>query len=256
MKHKRWITGLALLLCLLLPAQALGTGALYQVSTLQALMRGDYYGAVTVGDLLTQGDTGLGTFDALDGEMIVLDGVAYRAAYDGSVAAVGAEETSPFANVTFLGAGEAAEATFEGGFDGLLAALSALVPDRNLPVVFRVAGTFTGVTVRSVPAQAEPYAPLTEVVKNQAVFTAAQAQGVIVGFRFPQYMGDINTAGYHLHFLSEDHTFGGHLLDVTSGEIEIRCGELDTLNLVLPESISLYGVAETTDAEIEAVESH
>jgi hypothetical protein len=40
-----------------------------------------------------------------------------------------------------------------------------------------------------------------------------------------------------------DHAFGGHLLDVKSGKIEIRWCKPDTLTLVLPESIRLYGVA-------------
>ncbi len=255
MKRKRLVSILVLLTVALLPLYALGGGALYQVSTLQALMQGDYYGAVAVDDLTGFGDTGLGTFDALDGEMVVLDGVAYKAAYDGSITAVPAEELSPFANVAFIGDGEGAESSFTGGYDGLLAALSALVPDQNLPVVFRIAGHYTGVTVRSVPKQQEPYPPLTDVVKNQAVFTRDQAQGVIVGFRFPEYMGDINTTGYHLHFLSDDRTFGGHLLDAASGEISVRYRELSEFNMALPDSISLYNVAETRDSDIEAVES-
>jgi acetolactate decarboxylase len=226
------------------------------VSTLQALMQGDYYGAVSVGTLLARGDTGLGTFDALDGEMVVLDGVVYKAAYDGSITAMGADVLSPFANVAFIGDGQTVESSFEGGYDGLLTALSALAPDQNMPGLFRITGTFENVKVRSVPRQAEPYPPLTDVVKNQAVFEMEQAQGVIVGFRFPQYMGDINTTGYHLHFLSDDLSFGGHLLDMESGTFPLQYCELNEFNMVLPESISLYNVTQTTDADIEAVESN
>lgn len=255
MKRKRLVSVLVLLTVVLLPLCALGEAALYQVSTLQALMQGDYYGAVTLDELVQYGDTGLGTFDGLDGEMIVLDGAVYRAAYDGVIVAEGEDTLTPFANVAFIGDGDSIQSSFEGGLDGLLAALSCLVPDQNMPVVFRVTGTFRDVTVRSVPAQREPYPPLTEVVKNQAVYTRDAAQGVIVGFRFPAYMGDINTTGYHLHFLSGDRTFGGHLLDVSSGEIEVRYRELDTFTMVLPDSIRLYNVTETTDGDIQAVES-
>lgn len=254
MKGKRVLSILLLLAVILLPLAALGEGALYQVSTLQALMQGDYYGVVTAETLAGRGDTGLGTFDALDGEMIVLDGIVYKAAYDGGITAVGEEELTPFANVAFIGSAESVESSFEGGYDGLLTALSALVPDGNMPVLFRIAGTYTDVTVRSVPRQEEPYPPLTEVVKNQAVFHLDQADGVIVGFRFPEYMGDINTTGYHLHFLSGDHTFGGHLLDMESGTITLAYRELNVFNMVLPDTISLYNVTQTTDADVEAVE--
>ena len=254
MKTKRLLSVILLLAAALLPLHALCAGTMYQVSALQALMQGDYYGAVSVAELLSRGDTGLGTFDGLDGEMIVLGGVAYKAAYDGSIRPAGAEELSPFANVAFIGDGVSAEDSFEGGYDGLLAALTALAPDRNLPVVFRVTGDFTDVMVRSVPRQEEPYPPLTDVVKRQAVFTRELVRGTVVGFRFPAYMGDLNTAGYHLHFLSEDRTFGGHLLDAVSGEIGVRFCELNELTLTLPESVALYNLTKTTDAEIETVE--
>ena len=256
MRAKRLLSLLLLFAVIILPVSALCEGALYQVSTLQALMQGDYYGAVSVGTLLSRGDTGLGTFDALDGEMVVLDGVVYKAAYNGSITAMGEDELSPFANVAFIGDGEAVDSSFEGGYDGLLTALSALVPDTNMPVVFRIAGNYANVKVRSVPAQAEPYPPLTDVVKDQAVFFAAQEEGVIVGFRFPDYMGDINTTGHHLHFLSNDLSFGGHLLDVESGAITLEYRVLDEFTMVLPDSISRYSMTETTDADIKTVEQH
>src|ERR1700740_527806 len=47
---------------------------LYQVSTSAALVEGIYQGAVTVGTLRQHGDLGLGTFENLDGEMVVVDG--------------------------------------------------------------------------------------------------------------------------------------------------------------------------------------
>jgi len=186
--------------------------------------------------------------------MVVLDGVAYKAAYDGSITAMGAQELTPFANVAFIGDGATVESSFEGGYDGLLAALNALVPDGNMPVVFRIEGTYTGVTVRSVPEQEEPYPPLTDVVQNQAVFETQQVRGVIVGFRFPGYMGDINTTGYHLHFLSDDLSFGGHLLDIGSGTFTLQYQTLSEFTMTLPDSISLYNLSETTEEDIRVVE--
>ena len=51
---------------------------LYQVSTSTALVEGIYQGAVRVGTLREHGDLGLGTFEDLDGEMVVLDGSSFR----------------------------------------------------------------------------------------------------------------------------------------------------------------------------------
>ena len=58
---------------------------LYQVSTSTALVQGVYQGCVTVGKIKTQGDFGLGTFDALNGEGLMLDGHVFQALGDGSV---------------------------------------------------------------------------------------------------------------------------------------------------------------------------
>lgn len=49
-------------------------GKYYQVSTLQALALGFSKPVITVEELLGHGDLGLGTFEDVDGEMIILDG--------------------------------------------------------------------------------------------------------------------------------------------------------------------------------------
>ena len=74
--------------------------SMYQVSLLQAFMHGEYDGVVKVGDLKKHGDIGLGTFEGVNGEMIVLDGVVYQAAADGSINVVPDNETIPFATIT------------------------------------------------------------------------------------------------------------------------------------------------------------
>jgi len=72
----------------------------FQTSTVDALMAGAYDGDLTVGELLEHGDFGVGTFDRLDGEMVVLDGTCYRLRGDGSAEVAGRDEHTPFAAVT------------------------------------------------------------------------------------------------------------------------------------------------------------
>src|SRR6266700_4237965 len=73
---------------------------LFQVSTSSALVQGVYQGAVTVGVLREHGNHGLGTFEQLDGEMVVVDGGFYQVRSDGSVHPVGDDVLTPFAAVT------------------------------------------------------------------------------------------------------------------------------------------------------------
>ena len=73
---------------------------LYQVSTANALVEGIYQGAVLVGTLRKHGDLGLGTFENLDGEMVILDGHFFQVRSDGSVTEAGDDVLSPFAVIT------------------------------------------------------------------------------------------------------------------------------------------------------------
>src|SRR5215469_16603163 len=58
---------------------------LYQVSTATALVEGVYEDDVQVSTLRKHGDLGLGTFEGLDGEMVIVDGHFYQLRSDGSV---------------------------------------------------------------------------------------------------------------------------------------------------------------------------
>ena len=73
---------------------------LFQVSTSAALVQGVYQGAVRVGTLREHGDHGLGTFEHLDGEMVVVDGRCFQVRSDGAVHEVADDVLSPFAIVT------------------------------------------------------------------------------------------------------------------------------------------------------------
>lgn len=60
----------------------------------------------------------------------------------------------------------------------------------------------------------------------------------------------VSVAGYHLHFISEDFTFGGHILDfiIDNGTVEI--GAIDQLNQSFPVQDRKFLFA---DLDIEAL---
>lgn len=74
----------------------------FQVSTINALLQGLYDGEITCGELKKQGDLGVGTFDGLDGEMVVVDGRILQVKADGKVLPAPDGEKTPFATVTFF----------------------------------------------------------------------------------------------------------------------------------------------------------
>ena len=48
--------------------------------------------------------------------------------------------------------------------------------------------------------------------------------GTLAGYRTPGYEQGISVAGYHLHFIDQEHTRGGHAPDyrLDHGQIEIN----------------------------------
>jgi len=109
----------------------------------------------------------------------------------------------------------------------------------------------------SLPAQSKPYPPLAQVTADQPEFVMENVSGRIVGFRSPAYVKGVGVPGYHLHFISDDHTQGGHILgfEMTNGAGAIDV--CDRLLLILPGDDALFGAADLSvdrAKELEAVE--
>ena len=229
------------------------TDTLYQVSTLQTLMQGSYDGTVTFDDLLKHGDTGIGTFHGLDGEMILLDGKAYQVKADGKIYDVANSQTTPFANTAYLNNTKAVLESFEGGIANMHTKLDKILPRENKPAVFAISGEFSGVTCRSVPGQSKPYPSLKEVAEKQSVFKKETVAGKIIGFRFPEYLQGVNISGYHMHFISNDMNFGGHILSIESGTISVKAQNLSNISIYLPDAIKDF-TDNVSEDDIHAVE--
>jgi len=213
-----------------------GRETLAQVSTLDALLVGAYGGQITYGELKRFGDFGLGTFDSLDGEMVAVDGDFYQIRYDGKVYPVSDSMTTPFAAVTFFDYDRKIELPEGTDYESLRKIVDGAIPTPNLFYAIRLDGVFSYLKTRSVPPQKKPYPPLVEVTKEQPEFEFENVTGTIVGFRCPPFVQGINLAGYHLHFLSEDKTGGGHVLVFSLKEGVISLDTTADFYLMLPES--------------------
>ena len=183
-------------------------------------MSGLYDGDATISEVTRHGDFGIGTFDALDGEMVVIDGEFYQITSDGASSRPRLQ-TTPFAAVTFF----EPDLLLVGGtvdYARLQEYVAGRLPTQNVFYAVRIEGTFDMIKVRSVPKQHKPYPPLTDVVKNQPVFTLHNVKGTLVGFICPGYAKGVNVPGWHLHFISEDRKSGGHLLDFSARDLTAR----------------------------------
>ncbi|TVM35243.1 acetolactate decarboxylase [Oceanidesulfovibrio marinus] len=232
---------------------------LYQVSTIDALMAGVYDGSFTCGDIRRHGNYGIGTFQALDGEMVVVDGHVYQVAYDGSVHEMDDAVRTPFAAVTWFEPDISFTLRNVASIKELEQAIDDRLPKKNMFYAVRVQGRFESVTARSVPAQEKPYPPLAVAAKKQNVFHLGPAVGELVGFRCPAFAEKVNVVGYHLHYIAADRQSGGHLLDLAGGPFTVLVDETPSFHLDVPTSgpfqeIDLSGDRTKALEEVEEVE--
>jgi acetolactate decarboxylase len=231
---------------------------LFQTSTIDALLNSNYEGDVSFAELEAYGDFGLGTFDALDGEMIGLDSAFYQVKADGRAYEVDKRMKTPFAVVTFFEPREMRRLAAPTNYASLRAHLDEIVAaDAATCHAIRADGHFRYVKTRSVPRQHKPYPPLVEAVKHQPTFELHEVRGSLVGFRFPEYVGGLNVSGYHFHFITEDRGAGGHLLECEMTRGELRVDHESDLNLKLPAGVveAMPHLASSKQDELKRIEN-
>jgi acetolactate decarboxylase len=208
---------------------------LFQVSTSGALVEGIYEKAVLSSLLLNYGDFGIGTFDNLDGEMVVLDGTIYQVQSNGTVKRIVDDTGTPFAVVVRFLADQDEILEQVQSFEALRSLCDRCRDSENLFYAFRIDGHFDHVHTRAMKATLNGL-PLAQAAAIQPEFDFHDIDGTLVGIWAPGFSGSLNIAGYHFHFLSNDRTRGGHLLECSGKKLRVQVERLTDFHLCLPES--------------------
>jgi len=228
---------------------------IYQLSTIETLLAGNYDGQKHVEYLKSHGNFGIGTFDKLDGEMIFYKGEIFKAQSNGTVCDAKENETTPYATVCW----------FQPSIEFSIAHFSTIIeldsiikkqlPNDSYIYAIEVTGMFDSISVRSVNKQEKPYKPLIEIVKTQAIFSNYSIPGALIGFYSPSTVKEIMVKGMHLHFLSEDMKKAGHLLKVSSNKnVHCRIAVYSGMQLDLCKVKKYSTDSKQMQADIEKVE--
>ena len=207
----------------------------YQISTASALVEGVYQGAVRIANLREHGDLGLGTFEELDGEMVILDGKFYQVRCDGSEREVGDEVLTPFAVITRFSPDAVATLDHCPDLHGLTSCFDARRRSDNELYALKVTGNFEHVRTRAV-CRTKEGVPLVQAAAVQPEFDFHDVSGTLVGFWSPEYVRSLNVPGYHLHFLSDDRKCGGHLLQCGGAKLRVESQREGSYHIALPET--------------------
>ncbi len=222
------------------------TNAVYLSAPINALVEGLFVENTTIGDIRQRGDFGLGTFDYLDGEMVILDGRVYQIRSDGKVYAVADDQHSPFACVTFFTPDTFDDIGDDSASLDLENVLDGLIPSRNMLYAIRIDGEFEHVKCRAAP-KSENYMPLVEATRDQPVFEFHNISGSLAGFYTPSFMGSLNAPGYHVHFLTEDRSRGGHVMKCSLKKVRIGIQHIPRLDVGLPVTLDYLTTDLTRD---------
>ena len=198
------------------------TDNIYQYGTMQKFLDRNFDGSLTIKELKKHGDFGLGTYNGVNGEMVVSEGRVYRILPSGEPFEVSEAELSPYTVVKFFEADTSFALNYTMSLEELKAYIKELIADTTKPVAIRISGEYEKAKTRTVEKQTKPYPSLDEIVANQIVFNFENIKGTAIGYWFPDYFETVNFPGFHFHFLKDGASGGGHLLDCTISNVTVE----------------------------------
>ncbi|KAM0714824.1 hypothetical protein Q7P37_009288 [Cladosporium fusiforme] len=228
---------------------------IYQFSLLNALMDGVSETGITASKLLSKGNQGLGTFARMNGELLFLDGKIYQLQAEGNVREVGADEQIPFAVSTQFESQKTVdvELPHKESIDAALDEFNSRA--KNLFMTCRVHGRFEYLKCRTVRGQSYKGEPLSELGKKQSVEEYHDVTGTIIGIRTPANWQGFGVAGEHLHFVNDERSAGGHVLEVKAGKVSMQMAVASNVHIELPTTEDFNDAKLVTDdAGVKAVE--
>jgi acetolactate decarboxylase len=230
--------------------------SIYLCAPVNALVEGIFEQKVPFSEVKKHGDFGLGTFDKLDGEMVMLDGTVYQIDGQGQVRVIEDEAAqTPFVCVTHFKPLSVENLNEVMGYEQFLQWLYTLMPSPNIFYAFRIEGLFRQVKVRSVSKQ-ESLRPLVEIAAEQSIFNFNNVKGTVAGFYTPSFMASLNVPGLHLHFLSDDRTGGGHLLECEPAQVEVEVQLISRFEMSMPLTLDYltWDFKRDTEKDLDKVE--
>lgn len=233
---------------------------MYQVSTLQALALGYTRSVVRTDELLSHGNTGLGTFEDVNGEMIVIDRHCYQAAEDGSITEMPPDTGVPFASVANLQGDRVFTLPEIPDIEHLKMELNLKIEEDfglNSMHIAKIEGDFERVDARSESAYRSHHVELKDILgETQKSFCFEQIRGTMVCIYYPDYMDGINAPEWHLHFISEDRKWGGHVFDLQMRRGEVFLDKISRIEIQLPSepAFDTYSLKEASQQDIKEVE--
>ncbi|WP_457126925.1 acetolactate decarboxylase [Mucilaginibacter sp. HD30] len=231
---------------------------LFQYGIASAFIGGVYQGSLPVKEIKAMGDFGLGAPDLLDGELTILNGIVYQTRANGETTTPKEDFTTSFAFTTFFKADTVFYLSTSSDKAAVSEKISRFLQHKNSVYALKITGEFKDMKTRAFPAvDAVTSAPLITFMDKQRIFNYKNCSGFLVGYYFPEYLNGLNIAGYHFHYLSQDKTKGGHVLDFLSSSLKIEIAEIKAVAIKIPSDNSFqnFDFPKNKNESLEKVET-
>jgi acetolactate decarboxylase len=201
---------------------------LFQYGVIEGLLAGAMDGNLTIGELKKHGNFGIGTFNSADGELVAMDDAVYRVRYNGDILKVNDRDSTPFAVMTQFSADTSI--VYDGvSYTELQQRLKSALNNNSIYAI-RITGEFDSIVARAVAPGVKPYPTLKQLIdSSQRLFHYAAVRATAIGFISPDYLSRVNVPGYHMHFLNEEKTKGGHLFAFDARHVTVSLMELESV---------------------------
>ena len=211
------------------------TAILTQFGLSSAFLSGLYDDKFTFKQLAQQGDFGHGTFNAIDGEMIAVDGKFYRADVDGHITVVSPDQLTPIATLTHFQPDNSFQLHDIVDYKMFQNQIRNYFHKKNGIYAIRIDATFESLLARSESAQIKPYESIKiSIPKLQRTFSLKNTQGSLIGYFVPELYKSIVLSGFHFHYINDTQTKGGHVFDFKFNEAKVSLQYCSELNVILP----------------------
>jgi len=186
---------------------------MFQTGDITSLMHGVYEGSMSLKEVAAHGDFGLGTFNRVCGEMLVVDGKFYRIDSKGKASIAKSNSKTPFSAVTFFQPKQKFLVENIEFMSYLESLIDKKLDSKNYIYAIKIEGSFKMMKLRTEEMQPKPYRPFQATIYDlRKVFYLEQTEGTLVATYFPPYLGGVNAPKYHFHYIDKDKKIGGHVL--------------------------------------------
>ncbi|NIF07260.1 acetolactate decarboxylase [Chryseobacterium sp. Tr-659] len=212
---------------------------IFHYSSMDAMRNGVYTGNLTVKDVKKKGDFGLGTYNFLDGELVMLDGSVYRIVSDGSVEIADHKREIPFGSFTFFKKEHSEELRNVKTVEELMKNIREILPSSNRFYAIKIEAVFKELTLGgAIKVNEEDRTGIADLMKTRPLYINQNIKGTLVGFYSPSYVGGLDLSPFHFHFISEDRKVGGHLVEGTFAfsKFTVQLDEKNTYEVMLPNN--------------------